>query len=129
MERLKSLKLTVTTNASGDGSATSTQTICGLLYAIEWSDGNFDDGVDLTLSVIETALNDTDSATVVTLTDANAGKYYYPRALVHDASGGTALTGTAGGDRAMPVICGRPKATIAQDGNAKTGSFIIYYFD
>lgn len=125
--RLKTLEFSVTTDASGDGSQTATRSILGLLYAVEWSDGNFDNGVDATLSILNGELGDSDTTTIATHTNADAGDWYFPRELVHDAAGGAALTGTAGGDRALPVVNGTLKLTIASGGNAKTGGCVVYY--
>jgi len=123
---LKSIKLTGTTSAGGAVTITATRSILARLYAVEWIDGTFDDGVDGTLSFVQSE-SEVDT-TLLTLTDANSDAWYYPRALVHDASG-TALTGTAGGDRTLPVINGTLKLVIAQGGNAKTGGCIVYYCD
>jgi hypothetical protein len=52
---------------------------------------------------------------------------FYPRDLVHAVADGAALTGTAGGDRTMPILAGVLKVTVASGGNAKSGKLIIYY--
>jgi len=44
---------------------------------------------------------------------------------VHSEAG-AALTGTAGGDRCMPIIDGPVSLTIAQGGATHTGGAILY---
>jgi hypothetical protein len=122
--RLKTRRLNVTTDASGDATTNDTLSIFGQLYAVETIDGDLADGVDLTLSVQSTESGT--ALTLLTLTDFNTDAMYYPRHLVHGETG-TALTGTSGGDRALPVINGTLRAVVAQGGNAKTGGVIVYY--
>lgn len=97
--------------------------VFGKLYAVEWVDGTLVDGVDAVLTVTnrESAVN----KTLLTLTDANNDAFYYPRDLVHDATG-TALTGTAGGDRTLPLVDGVLSLAIADGGATKTGGCIVY---
>jgi len=115
----KTRKLTVVTGTDGAGTATDTISIIGWLYAVEWIDGDFADGVDGTLTVInsESAV----VATLLTLTDANADAMYYPTAAEHDAAG------AATGNRSLAVINGTLKLTIAQGGDTKTGGCIVFY--
>lgn len=123
--RLEPFYLSVTTDGSGDGTATADRSVLGQLYAIDLIDGSADDGVDVTV----TAINNSLSGVVKTLfvkADFNTDSTVYPRTLVHDDAAGAALTGTAGGDRAMPVVNGTLKLTIAQGGNAKTCAAIVY---
>lgn len=121
---MKILQINATTIADGTGSGTHTASVCGYLHAIEWIDGTFDDGVDATISAINPASGV--EKTVAVLTNANDDAVYYPRALVHGVADGAALTGTAGGDRTPPLICGTPKLTIASGGDTKTGGCILY---
>jgi len=51
--------------------------------------------------------------TILTRTDANADAWFYPKQIVHGETG-TALTGTAGGDRAYIPVDDYIKVTIAQ---------------
>lgn len=122
--RLKTRYLQGTTNASGAATFTDTLSVLGYLYAVETVDGTFDDGVDATLSVVSTESGT--ALTLLTLTDWNTDAMYYPRHVVHGETG-TALTGTAGGDRCMPVLNGTLQVVIAQGGNTKTGGLIVYY--
>ena len=123
---LKRVKLYGTTAVGGALTVTVGVKVEGLLYAVEWIDGGFVDGVDAVLSVVR----DDDAAdyTLLTLTNADADAVYYPRVIVHSEAG-AALTGTSGGDRAMPIINGRLKLVVADGGDAKAGGCIVYYKD
>lgn len=123
---MKEIRLIGTTNGSGAATITAETPRLGMLYAVELVDGDLADGVDLTLKVIRTV-----SGVDLTLyngTDFNSDAMKYPRHLVHDESG-TALTGTAGGDRTMPVVAGTLQVTLAQGGDTKTGGCIVYLCD
>jgi hypothetical protein len=119
---MREVKLYGTTDASGDLTVNSTENaIFGYLYAVRWIDGTFENGVDAVLSTV----NHDAAATLLTLTDANDDAWYYPRSLVHDESG-AALTGTAGGDRALPLVCGELKLVVSSGGNKLSGGCIVF---
>lgn len=63
--------------------------------------------------------------TLLTLTNNVTSGWYYPRALVHDEAG-TALTGTAGGDRTGHPIDDHVKATVAQGDSDQTLDVWLY---
>jgi hypothetical protein len=121
---LKWVKLYGTTATGGALTVTADTAVRGLLYAVEWIDGDLVDGVDAVLSVVRD--DNAPDYTLLTLTDANADAVYYPRVIIHSEAG-AALTGTSGGDRAMPVINGRLKLAVTSGGDAKTGGAIVYY--
>lgn len=112
------IKLDITTNGSGAATITHNLALPALLYAVEWVKGTFDTGVDATISCTGT-LGGVKHA-LLTLTDANADKIYYPRHVEHTAAGanGTALV--------MPLINGLLEVVIASGGNVKAGSVIFY---
>ena len=120
MAKLKEVRLYGTTSAGGALTVNGTHPVFGRLYAVRWIDGAFDDGVD---AVISTQTHDA-AATLLTLTDANNDAWYYPRDLVHDATGG-ALTGTSGGDREMYLLIGTPRVTVDEGGNATSGAITL----
>lgn len=126
MGRLKEAILTGTTSTAGAATINDTKAILGRLYAVEWIDGTLSDGVDAVLTAQNTA--SAVAQTLLTLTDANDDKPYYPRDVVHDLTGG-ALTGTSGGDREMPVINGVLRLVIASGGSEKTGGCIVYFYE
>lgn len=121
---MKKVKLSITSDGSGDGTTTDTANIFGWLYAVQWLIGTCDAGVDVTLSTV----NSDAAATLLTLTDANADALYYPRALIQSEAGAN-LTGTSGGDRTRLLLSGQLKVVLAQAGDTLTGSVIVYYED
>lgn len=112
--------LTVTTDADGNGSATSTNSRTGFLYGIQYVKTDYADGVDFTLASASSLA----AATLLTITNCNASVSYYPRV---DSSGvtGTALTA----NNTMIPFSGHLKVTVAQGGATKTGKFIVWWFD
>lgn len=116
---MRRIKLDVTTDGSGDGSAVG-ESVFGTLYAAQLVDGGFDDGVDITITAEQGDL----SIPVLTKADFNTDSIFYPRVLQQLGSDGTALT-----THCEPIVVGRVKAVVAQGGNAKSGSFILYIKD
>lgn len=118
-----------TTNTAGAataGAGTSTQQegIIGKLYAIKYVPTTIDTGATVTITC------ESNGYSKPLLTKATAGTstvIFYPRDLVHGVADGAALTGTAGGDRALPILAGQIKVVIASGGGAKTGSVVVYY--
>jgi len=123
---MKQVILKLTTGAAdGAASTEAAEVVIGKLYAILYVPGNIDTGATLTVTC-----TDFQSAAKPLLTKASAGTsnaWFYPRDIVHAVADGAALTGTAGGDRALPILNGRPKAVIASGDNSKTGYCILYY--
>lgn len=119
---IKSVKLTVTTDASGDGTATATYSILGRLVAVKWIDGDLVDGVDAVLSATanESGVDDT----LLTLTNANADAWYHPRTTIDTEAGAEVAT-----EYAPLIIDGTLKLVVSSGGNAKTGGCIVYYTD
>lgn len=114
--------LSYTTDSSGDATVNG-KAIQGKLYAVMYAPGNTDTGATVTLTCEGTGSKPL-------LTKATAGTsnaWFYPRDIVHGVADGAALTGTSGGDRALPLMDGAPKLVIASGGAAKTGSVIVYY--
>jgi len=117
-------RLIGTTNS--DGAATITDPeggVIGKLYAVAWVDGSLVDNNTSVLSVI----NSDAATTLLTLGsgEGDSDDIKYPRVLVQDLED-TDLTGTAGGDRAMPVISGTLRLVIASGGDKKTGGCLVY---
>ena len=116
------------TSSGGAKTITSEQAVHGFLYKVKWVDGDLVDAVTAVLSVTETPEGVDETLLTLSNPDANADKNYYPRDVVHDATGG-ALTGTSGGDRIMPFVSGKLKLVIASGGDAKTGGAHVYIKD
>lgn len=125
---MKEIFLTLKTGASdGAASTDATMAVLGKLYAIEYQPGTIDTGATLTVTC-----KGPNGSSKALLTKASAGTsnvWFYPRDLVNAVADGAALTGTAGGDRACPILQGVVNAAIASGANSKTGYCIVYYED
>jgi len=122
---MKDVVLKWTTAAGGGATTNGTFAIHGELYAIDYLPGDTDTGATVTVT-------DEGFMSHTLLVKASAGTAnlrFYPRDLVHAAADGAALTGSAGGDRACPIIAGTPRVVIASGGNVKSGSVVIHYED
>ena len=118
---MDSIKLDITTDASGAGTATHHFINPKVLYAIEWFNGTLSGTVDATFSAVNTPSGvDT---TLFTLTDGSADAFYYPRIA--------AVDGTVGALSAWcePVIDGSLRVVVAQGGSVNTGGAICYIRD
>lgn len=115
---MDTVRIEVTTNAAGEGIVIAGIAMAPfLLYAVEWVKGTFDAGVDAVLSVTNTPSGV--DYTLLTLTNADNNKMYYPRHVEHDQTGADQTT------RGYPVVNGDLKLAISQGGNAKTGSMLV----
>lgn len=118
---MRAIRLNVTTDTAGAGTSNLEAVPGGgLVYAVQCVDGDFADGVDLTLTDERGDI----SASVLVKADFNTDSMYYPRVLENLNTDGTALT-----THCMPVVAGRLKAVVAQGGSVKTGAFIVYVVD
>ena len=114
-------RIDLTSDASGNVTGYSDSVSGGgFLYAVQLVDGNFDDGVDITLTAEHADL----SIPLLVAADWNTDKMVYPRVLQNLSTDGTVLT-----THTLPVVVGRIKAVIAQGGNAKTGAVVCYITD
>ena len=121
--KLIDVKLTGETDSNGDVVLTSKRSFFGFLEKLVWVQGDLDGGGDGVLSVINTS-SGTDE-TIFTFTDVNGTASFHPRTLVHGLTK-TALTGTAGGDRARVLVAGELNLVISDGGDGKTGGCIAY---
>lgn len=121
---MRIIKVSVTTNGSGDGTGiqdNGERGANGVLYALQLVDGTFADGVD----VVATFEQGDVSIPVLTKADFNTDQIVYPRAdaaLVADGSAASA-------NNILPAAVGRFKVVVAQGGDTRTGSFIAYVLD
>jgi hypothetical protein len=110
----------ITVNASGDGSARVTIPGSPLLYGVQYIKNNYADGVDMTL----TTSNSVIASTILTITNMNAAASYYTRV---DSCGATGSALSA--NDVYPPLLGSVTITIAQGGNATSGTFVLWYID
>lgn len=116
---MEPIRLDVTTDSSGDGSAEG-RPINGWLYELRYHVGSFAAGVDVTVSYTDEG---DDSVTLLTITDADSSANYTPRVAETDASASALST------YALPAIVGIPKVVIAQGGDTKAGYVILYVME
>lgn len=119
---MKRIVLTWTTSAGGDATVNGSA-VLGKLHSILYRPGTTDTGATVTV----TTQGDAAQTVLAKTTAGTSNTWYYPRSLQHNPADGAALTGTAGGDRAMPILDGPLRVVIASGGNATTGSVVIYY--
>ncbi len=117
---IRHIKLYGTTDSAGALTVTATLPVEGLLHAVEWIVGGFAAGVDATLSIDRD--DDASDVTLLTLTDANTDKVYYPLVLASDSSG-AALTAIY----QRMFVNGKLKLVIANGGATKSGGCIVYF--
>ena len=111
-----------TTNGSGAATVTSSEHVFGRLYAIEYRPE-----ATTNATFVVTCEADTSKPLFTKATAGGSTAWFYPRDLVHDVADGSALTGTLGGDRELPVLNGYPKVVISSGGATKAGSLILFY--
>lgn len=123
---IENIDLRGTTAAGGTATITAGKSVIGRLLAVEWVDGTLVDGVDAVLKV--TNRQSGVDRTLLTLTDANADAFYYPREQVHGLTG-AGLDYNDESDEPvseMPLIDGTLVLTIADGGATKYGGAIVY---
>ncbi len=112
-------RVSFTTNGAGAANAAFPHSFYGKkLYAVLWTVGTCDAGVDFTL-----ATSGADgSGTVFAVSNANASVKYYPRTATNLNTDGTALVWYD-----APIVDGILTLTIAQGGATKSGSMVVLY--
>ena len=125
MSEITEYLITIDVDASGASTDTVGTAIFGQLYAVDVVNGTLANNFDITLSY---ANSQGVSHTLVTFTNLSADGLYYPRHVVHSEAA-AALTGTSGGDRAMPLIAGTVTAVTADGGVSKSGALILYVIE
>jgi hypothetical protein len=110
-----------TTDASGDVTVIDTA-LTGMLHAIEWIDGDLADGTTAVISCTLTGTGVDQTLLTLSSPDANADKWFWPRAETHD------LAGQTNGGMEYLILNGNIKIVVASGGNAKTGGINIWYW-
>lgn len=119
------IRLDVTTNGSGDGSATASTPVKGYLLAIEFFDGTLADAHTAVLSVTGTPSGADHIVWSTTAGDTNSDAYVQPLAATVD-SANDAVAATYGPNYIKPYICGKPKLVIAAGGASASGGCILH---
>ena len=121
---LKETILYGTTDGSGDLTINAESTIMGEIVAIAWIDGAL---ANNHTAVISTQGSDA-SQVIMTIGAAEGDNdaVFYPRHIIHD-EGADVLTGTAGGDRALPLAVGKLRMVIASGGATAAGGCHVYH--
>ena len=124
MSRIKEVRLIGTTISAGTVTINDTNDILGEIVAVAWYDGDLADNITATLST----QGQPGSQTIMAwgAAEADNDKVFYPRHIIHD-EGADVLTGTAGGDRALPFAAGKLRLAIVAGGSVKTGGCYVYY--
>lgn len=118
-------RYTVAVTTASDGTATAyTPVVSGEIVQVEYvkaQSGNFDDGVDFTITGEKTGIG------IWTEANVNASAVRAPRQPTHSQVGAAALYASGGTAVNAPIAIARSrvKIAIAQGGNAKTGTFHI----
>lgn len=121
---IEAIKLTGTTDGSGDLTVTATRPVAGLLHSVQWIDGDLADGVDAVLSV-----TNTDAAvdfTLLTLTDANNDAMYHPRHKIDDEAGADVTYDGTNEVYCMVPVVGTLQLVVSSGGASKTGGAVVY---
>ena len=118
---IEEIILTGTSDATGDVTLTASQGVIGMLYAVEWVDGDLADNNTAVLSVTETPSGVDQVLLTLGAGEGDADIWYYPRTLADDL-GAAALAATY----TYPLINGTLELVIASGGNAKTGGAYVY---
>jgi len=113
-------RVTVTTDASGDGTG-YTPVVTGRVLTIVYTKVDYDDGVDFTITAEATG------ETIWSESNVNSSKTVAPRQATHDMSGNASLY-AAGGEPVEDYIAlaqDRVKIVVASGGNTKSGTFDV----
>jgi len=115
------IAVTVTTIADGSATAYSEPIDYGLISQIRYakaSSGNFDDGVDFTITL------ETTGETVWTESDVNVSATRAPRQATHSTAGVASLyAATFAVTDKIVIVQDRIKIVIASGGSVRTGTF------
>ena len=113
---MRRVRVNLTTDTAGAATAFGESAI-GAVYAIQLVDGDFADGVDVTV----TSEHEDLSIPLLVKADFNSDQMVYPRVLQALNTDGTALS-----THCEPLCYGKVKVVIAQGGSVKTGAVIVY---
>ena len=121
---MRRIILSWTTTAGGDATVNGGSIVgqcCGILYR----PGDTATGATVTV----TTQGDAAHTLLVKASAGTANTWYYPSELRHNPADGAALTGTAGGDRSLPIVDGPLRVVILAGGDTKSGSVAVYILE
>lgn len=121
---IRKFTIPLTTNSSGAATAYS-PFLSGFIDSIQYVKTDFADGVDFTITAEATG------EAILSLTDQNTATKLRPRAATHSAAGVASVYasgGTAVNDR-IALARDRVKVVVAQGGNVKTGTIVVFVDD
>ena len=122
---LHEMRIPFTTDSDGDAVVYGTSSIFARLIAVYYDRGDMVTGTDF---VLTTDQYDTVEA-ILTITNAGTSDViWYPRRVL-DGATGVDLSALVGGDLRPYVMIGRPKLTVDEGGDKKSGMFILIYED
>ncbi len=119
---LTEMRIPFTTDANGDVVQDGDRSVLAKVFAVQYDRGDVDTGADIDISSVNGSLV---VENILETTNINTSDLIiYPRRLVNNNTG-TALTGTAGGDREMYLLIGTPRVTVDEGGNATSGAITL----
>ena len=125
---MKDIVLKLTTIGATGAVTVKGEAAFGKLHAILYVPAALDTGAGIVVTC-ESFMG----ASKPLLTETSLGTsplWRYPRDLVHAVANGAALTGTAGGDRACPILAGNIQVVVSSGGATPlTGYVVVYYED
>ena len=119
---LTEMRIPFTTDVNGDVVADGGRSVLAYVVAVLYDRGDIDTGADIDISSVNGSLV---TENILETTNINtADLLLYPRRLLQDNTG-SALTGTAGGDRGRYLLVGTPRVTVDEGGATKSGAIIL----
>ncbi len=119
---LTEMRIPFTTDANGDVVADGDRSVLAKVFAVIYDRGDIDTNADIDISSVNGSLV---VENILETTNINTPDLIiYPRRLVNN-NAGSALTGTAGGDREMYLLIGTPRVTVDEGGNATSGAITL----
>lgn len=123
--KLLNIKLSGTTNGSGDLTVDAESQVYGLLYAVEIVASALAATADWTLTMQSTPSGN--AYTVLTLTNVNTNTIYYPRKGIVNHVGAAINYAATFPVNDLPLLAGKPRIVIAQGGATAAAAIILYY--
>jgi len=125
---MRDVVLKLTTVAATGAVTVKGQAVSGKLHAILYIPGTLDTGAGIVVTC--EGLQGVSKPLLTKTSLGTSNLWFYPRDLVHAVADGAELTGTAGGDRACPILAGNIQVVVSSGGATPlTGYVVVYYED